>query len=101
MVFYGFGWLQRQNGPDVFFHIRHCLNGYVPKEGDSVSFEIVRDERNPTGRAHNVAPCNADVAADADSERVEWLHEHMQRMMDTTQPLPNAKDKPGGGTDAA
>lgn len=54
----GYGFIGRENGPDVFAHYSGIVgDGHrTLKEGDSVSFEIVEGEKGP--QATNVVKVN-------------------------------------------
>ena len=45
----GFGFIQRENGPDVFCHFSAILEeGYKAlNEGDSVEFDVVQGDKGP------------------------------------------------------
>ena len=45
----GFGFLGRENGPDVFVHYSSIqLEGYKSlKEGDKVEFDVIQGEKGP------------------------------------------------------
>jgi cold shock protein len=45
----GFGFLGRENGPDVFVHYSSIqLDGYKSlKEGDEVEFDVIQGEKGP------------------------------------------------------
>ena len=51
----GYGFLGRENGPDVFIHYSAIIsNGYKSlQEGDKVEFEIVQGQKGP--QAANVS----------------------------------------------
>jgi cold shock protein len=55
----GFGFIQEQNGNEVFFHASGVV-GATPfdslQEGQQVSYEKTRDERGRGERAVNVQP---------------------------------------------
>jgi CspA family cold shock protein len=55
----GFGFIQEQNGNEVFFHASG-VTGTTPfdslQEGQQVSYEKMRDERGRGERAVNVQP---------------------------------------------
>ena len=55
----GFGFIQEQNGNEVFFHASG-VTGTTPfdslQEGQPVSYEKMRDERGRGERAVNVQP---------------------------------------------
>jgi len=55
----GFGFIQEQNGNEVFFHASGVV-GNTPfdslQEGQQVSYEKTRDERGRGERAVNVQP---------------------------------------------
>ena len=55
----GFGFIQEQNGTEVFFHASGVV-GATPfdslQEGQQVSYEKTRDERGRGERAVNVQP---------------------------------------------
>lgn len=40
-----FGFITKEDGKDIFFHINDCVNNKAPKENDQVEFEI-----NPNGK---------------------------------------------------
>ncbi len=50
----GYGFIQREDGPDVFVHHTAIEGGgtHVPQEGERVEFEVVEDKRGP--KAQNV-----------------------------------------------
>ena len=50
----GYGFIQRENGPDIFVHYSAIMaDGFKTlNEGDKVNFEIVEGERGP--KAANV-----------------------------------------------
>ena len=52
----GFGFLGRDNGPDVFVHYTSILtDGYKSlKEGDPVEFDVIQGEKGP--QADQVTP---------------------------------------------
>ena len=53
----GFGFIVPDaGGEDQFFHITGCQEGYEPREGDKVSFEIGRNPRSGKDRAEDVTP---------------------------------------------
>jgi CspA family cold shock protein len=45
----GFGFIERDNGPDVFVHFRSIqANGFKSlAEGDKVSFKVVQGQKGP------------------------------------------------------
>ena len=45
----GYGFLGRENGPDVFVHYTSIqIDGYKSlKEGDAISFDIVQGDKGP------------------------------------------------------
>ncbi|MCP5137575.1 MAG: cold-shock protein [Gammaproteobacteria bacterium] len=52
----GFGFIQREGGPDVFVHFR-AINGSGRRslrEGQNVTFEVVQGQKGPA--AENVTP---------------------------------------------
>ena len=52
----GFGFIEQENGPDVFVHFR-AINGQgrrTLKDGQSVSFEVTQGQKGP--QAENVTP---------------------------------------------
>ncbi|WP_199608878.1 cold-shock protein [Flocculibacter collagenilyticus] len=52
----GFGFIEQENGPDVFVHFR-AINGTGRKslkDGQSVSFEVTQGQKGP--QAENVTP---------------------------------------------
>lgn len=52
----GFGFIEREGGPDVFVHFR-AINGEghrTLKDGQQVSFEVVQGPKGPA--AENVTP---------------------------------------------
>ncbi len=52
----GFGFIEREGGPDVFVHFR-AINGTGRRslvEGQNVSFEVVQGQKGPA--AENVTP---------------------------------------------
>ena len=52
----GYGFLEREDGPDVFVHFR-AINGEghrTLKDGQQVSFEVVQGPKGPA--AENVTP---------------------------------------------
>ncbi len=59
----GFGFLGRQDGPDVFVHYSSIQNdGYKSlKEGEAISFDVVEGEKGP--QADNVRSLNVSKEA--------------------------------------
>ena len=52
----GFGFIERESGPDVFVHFR-AINGTGRRtlaEGQKVTFEVVQGQKGP--QAENVTP---------------------------------------------
>lgn len=52
----GFGFIEQENGPDVFVHFR-AINGQgrkTLKDGQAVSFEVTQGQKGP--QAENVTP---------------------------------------------
>ena len=52
----GYGFIEREGGPDVFVHFR-AINGTGRKslaEGQNVTFEVVQGQKGP--QAENVTP---------------------------------------------
>jgi CspA family cold shock protein len=58
----GYGFLGRENGPDVFVHYSSIqLDGYKSlKEGDEVEFDVIQGEKGP--QADRVTRADASVA---------------------------------------
>jgi CspA family cold shock protein len=61
----GYGFLGRENGPDVFVHYSSIqLDGYKSlKEGDEVEFDVIQGEKGP--QADNVTRADAPVSQEA------------------------------------
>ena len=69
----GYGFIIRDDGgADVFVHVSAIVNADLLKKGQSVSFEIVMDERRDKARADKVKVLDGDqLAAQARVWKVE------------------------------
>ncbi|MBR1154816.1 cold-shock protein [Bradyrhizobium sp. JYMT SZCCT0428] len=50
----GFGFIQRDDGPDVFMHVKFLAGTFRPAPGQRVAFDIVPDQRSSRERADGI-----------------------------------------------
>lgn len=69
----GFGFVVPENGDkDLFFHVSECAEGYIPAEGDAVSFtEGSGKDGRPAAKAVSPAEGGASMAQQDEDEDME------------------------------
>eukprot|EP00972_Heterocapsa_arctica_P109274 16091191-Heterocapsa_arctica.AAC.1 len=43
----GFGFVTAANGTDHFLHIKACVDGKVPQQGDTITFDVEQSKLKP------------------------------------------------------
>lgn len=78
----GYGFVTADDGKDYFVHITGVEQGYNPRDGDAVSFEVEQGDRGPKAvnvkRDDGSAAPAAEPAEEAPAEDAETEEEEVQ-----------------------